>query len=78
MTGSGGVTVGVGVNVGVMVGVAVGVNVAVNVGVEVGVGVNAVHWPLAPLQLAPKTGTQPVKHAPLVPEPHAGTPEKLH
>jgi hypothetical protein len=71
-----GVFVGGNVAVGVTVGAAVWVGVGVRV--NVGVGVKTVHWPVGPLQLALKTGTQPLRQVPLAPEPHAGTPEKLH
>ena len=69
----------VGVSVGVATGVSVNVGVGTSVGAGgVGVGVTATHWPVGPLQLALKMGTQPPRQLPLAPEPHARRPEKLH
>lgn len=57
-----------------IVGVAVCVNVGVIVAVGVRVGVNAAHWPLAPLQNAPKTAVLPAGHCPPVGGPQALNP----
>jgi uncharacterized membrane-anchored protein len=51
--------------VGVAVGVAVGVTVAVAVAVKL------MHWPVAPLQDAPYTGTPLPRHTPPLGGPHA-------
>jgi len=58
----------------VTVGVAVRVNVGVMVGVGVRVGVKALHWPVGPLQKAPKTAVLPAGHCPPVGGPQAFNP----